>query len=605
MKKGKVLKVLMTGAVLLCALGSPVRAEEGSPLIDPARTAKLTLFKLRENGGAVSKGDGNPVSPAPQQGMKGIVFGALKIAEIESIAGEEGVGTYFTNLDPGFLSLCSSNSIEVHSSTIDNKSCYTSSDLMEALTALCCVSGTNPGEVQINAYVRDSSSTCHMMETNERGETVRDQLPLGLYLVAETNCSGYSAVTDAMNDGTEIREGITNPSSPFLVSLPMSNQDSDSPVRWQYDVTAYPKNQTASVPKYIVSETDGSTLLMSEDFEIGETVHQIIAPSAPAVAHLLSDTVDNRNYEKYVVSDVMDQGLSFVRITSVRLGARVYSPSSITQFTEGYQVLTPGKDYRVLKGLSGEELLGDSNAQGTKSFRVEMLGPGLDKLNALNRSGQVAVCFDAVVTKDAKAGEAVPNQNQPSLTWKHRNTVESKLEGNKVNVYSYRLDLRKEGVNDASKISFSVRRNNIDLEFIKESSGLYHVFDKDLDDSAGKTKLLIPTSAGALAIRGLDADSYEFTERSTESGHELLKSTFQVTFRGKHPVDGTLKEAALSADGKSTALTIRKGTAGITVKNMKSFLLRTGGVGNTVLFAAALLFLSAGTVLILHRRREV
>ena len=604
MIKRKLLNMLLIGAMLICAAAGPVHAEEGSPVIDMSRKAKLTLVKLRENSGSVTNGNGNAISPSPGQGMKGISFGALKIADIENVAGAESAGTYFSNLDAGFLALCSSNSITVHSSTINNTVYYTSSDIMDALNALCNVSGTSPGEVQVNSYVQNNSSTCRMMETNAAGETVQDQLPLGLYLVAETGYSGYSAVTDTMNDGTEITETISNPSSPFLVSLPMSNQDTENSIRWQYEVTAYPKNQTVAVPKYIISEDDGSTLLASDDFEIGETVHQVIAPSAPAVAHLLSDTAVNRNYEKYVVSDVMDDGLSFVRVTSVRLGPRVFSPSDSSGFTQNYQTLSPGVDYRVLKGMSGEVLLTDSNANGTKSFRVELLGPGLARLNNLGESGQIAVFFDAVVTKDAAAGEAVPNRNTPTLTWKHKNTVEAKKTGNPVNVYTYKLNVLKEGVTDASKTSFSVRRGEEDVLFIKESSGLYHVFDRDLDNSAQTTKLLQPTSAGSLAIRGLDSDVYVFTERSTQSGHELLKSTFQVSFKGKSPVDGMLQEATLSADGKSTGLTIQKGTAGMKVKNMKSFVLRTGGPGTFVFVAAAALLAVFGTVLLLKKRRN-
>lgn len=60
--------------------------------------------------------------------------------------------------------------------------------------------------------------------TDENGETNKvENLPIGIYLIVET----------------EAPSQVTKLSDPFLVSVPILNQDTQT---WDYDVVAYPKN---------------------------------------------------------------------------------------------------------------------------------------------------------------------------------------------------------------------------------------------------------------------------------------------------------------------------------------------------------------------------
>ena len=591
----------MTAVILLTAVfyAAVTVYGDSSPVIDYTSTASLTLYKLKENDGRVKTGNGNKDASVTQEGMKGVRFSILKIAEIETVPGGNEIGTYFTGLNAGFLQLLTDNGITAASLNVGGKVCYTTESLAAAMTALNSVTGAEPGEVQVNAYVLGHRSSIQMTETDENGYTKKDGLPLGLYLVAETGTEGYTGT-----GAGGAKEVISNPSSPFLVSLPMSNQDGEHPDHWQYDVTAYPKNQTVSIPKFLVKEADGKTLVDSDDFEIGETVHQVIAPMVPAVAHIESDAAKNREYETYVIRDTMEAGLSFVRITSVRIGAAVRAPSSTDAFRD-FQVLRAGEDYRVLKGDSGTQLLTEANAKGTKVFRVELLASGLSKLNALHVISQIAVFFDAVVTADASDGEALANLNEPSLTLKHANTATATVKGNQPRVYTYRLNLRKQGVSDASITTFTVKRGGQDVSFIKESDGIYHLLDHDLDDAAAAVTGVQPAANGKMVLRGLDADTYTFAEMKTQGGHELLASSFQVTFKGTDPVDGNLQEAVLASEGKSTSISREKGTAGMVVHNRKSLVLRTGGAGTAVFYALAVFVLAtAGIFAISGRKRR-
>ena len=68
--------------------------------------------------------------------------------------------------------------------------------------------------------------------TDSYGKTKAENLPLGLYLVAET----------------KVPEMVVSTTDPFLVSVPMTSVNgtnaNDGGTRWIYDITLYPKNLT-------------------------------------------------------------------------------------------------------------------------------------------------------------------------------------------------------------------------------------------------------------------------------------------------------------------------------------------------------------------------
>ena len=406
-----------------------------------------------------------------------------------------------------------------------------------------------------------------------------------MYLVAE--------VSSTSGSGSENVQSAGNLSSPFLVSLPMSaGDDNDSNTYWMYDVTVYPKVPNITVPKYIVDD-DGKTLRETADYEIGETVHQIIAPSIPVVG-----TGDNKGYEKYVVSDKMDQGLSVSEVKAVKLGKWAAELTSTDAFG-GFTKLEEGTDYRVYKGATGTTVLTSENAPGTDEFRVELLSPGLTKINAMDQCGQLVVFFDSVVTGKADAGNGSPNVNTPTLTAKPKEGPAVTFTGNSPAVYTYRLNIDKVGVADFSKVSFSVSRGDTQLQFVKESGGdgVYHPFDHDTDNVNQAVTAVIPDSQGHIVLKGLDSETYKITEQSTQSGHELLKSAFEVTLTGNNPVNGELQEATLSAGGMNTTLTVNQGTASMKVQNRSALVLRTGGSGVVMIYIGAIALFGIALVL--------
>jgi hypothetical protein len=61
--------------------------------------------------------------------------------------------------------------------------------------------------------------------TDSYGKTKAENLPLGLYLVAETR----------------VPEMVVSTTDPFLVSVPMTAVNGTNATRWIYDITLYPK----------------------------------------------------------------------------------------------------------------------------------------------------------------------------------------------------------------------------------------------------------------------------------------------------------------------------------------------------------------------------
>ncbi|MGO4248773.1 SpaH/EbpB family LPXTG-anchored major pilin [Paenarthrobacter sp. RAF54_2] len=110
------------------------------------------------------------------------------------------------------------------------------------------------------------------------GTTVFANLPIGLYLVTETN---YPA-------------GVT-PSAPFLISVPLTDPDNQD--NWIYDVDVYPKNSVSGAEKIV---TD------APDVKLGDQVDWTITADIPNEAVI----------DGYKVVDQLDTKLTYVGATA-------------------------------------------------------------------------------------------------------------------------------------------------------------------------------------------------------------------------------------------------------------------------------------------------
>ena len=135
------------------------------------------------------------------------------------------------------------------------------------------------------ADVKDDKKTAETKEetTDTDGKAAFTDLPLGIYLVEETNAPA----------------GIVA-GAPFIVSVPMVNEASDA---WNYDVIAYPKN----------TETETKKTVKDADQNIQDTYTYTINADAPTWG-------EGKSLTAFRFEDQLDKRLDFQKVTEVKAG---------------------------------------------------------------------------------------------------------------------------------------------------------------------------------------------------------------------------------------------------------------------------------------------
>ena len=145
------------------------------------------------------------------------------------------------------------------------------------------------------ADVKDDKKTAETKEetTGTDGKAAFTDLPLGIYLVEETNAPA----------------GIVA-GAPFIVSVPMVNEASDA---WNYDVIAYPKN----------TETKTEKTVKDADKNIQDAYSYTINADAPTWGA-------GKNLTAFRFEDRLDQRLDFQKVTEVKAGDTVLTAGDYT-----------------------------------------------------------------------------------------------------------------------------------------------------------------------------------------------------------------------------------------------------------------------------------
>lgn len=354
--------------------------------IDPTKTGSIQIYKYEENNGKMTEGTGFADTEAnkskdneTRRPIKGVQFKGLKIADVVTVAGNGIVGTYYTSLSPTFIKLLQDyglSNVPVAKtfggadSDKDGKY-YTTTSIEEAMELLNNTANPanasdgadneKPGHVgaertlsglqaATNA-VNKATNAVDFGYTDENGHLKATNLPLGLYLIAETDYKPNAILNkntklttsdgdnpvpdeypygakyskngqDVTGDNSQNHQDVDVSTAPYLVSLPMTNvadfTDNNQKTHkagtvWFYDLTTYPKNQTTNITKKIVdpdskdmmngenqkigvkgdSADNGNTKSLEdyETYSMGDTVHQVIY--ADAAANMSLGTVKN------------------------------------------------------------------------------------------------------------------------------------------------------------------------------------------------------------------------------------------------------------------------------------------------------------------------
>ncbi|MFS0703794.1 SpaH/EbpB family LPXTG-anchored major pilin [Cellulomonas sp. 179-A 9B4 NHS] len=198
-------------------------------------------------------------------------------------------------------------------------------------------------------------------------------MPLGLFYVQET----------------VLPADATNPTAPFLVSLPLPTGPSGAPAnQWIYDVHVYPKNAVTETTKTRIPAPAGS-----EEARNPDLIRWSIASSIPTLA--TGDTVST-----FTLTDSVPAALVFP--TTPPAGV---SPSTVTVTNAGgvAQNFVSGVDYTITTTAA----TATTDATSTLTFtpagltRLTALQGGLVSFNVLTRA--VSIPANGVITNSATA----------------------------------------------------------------------------------------------------------------------------------------------------------------------------------------------------------
>lgn len=174
------------------------------------------------------------------------------------------------------------------------------------------------------ADVKDDKKTAETKKetTGTDGKAAFTDLPLGIYLVEETNAP----------------DGIVA-GAPFIVSVPMVNEASDA---WNYDVIAYPKN----------TETTTEKTVKDADQNIQDAYTYTINADAPTWGA-------GKSLTAFRFEDQLDQRLDFQKVTEVKagetaLGAGDYEVNNPAE--NGNKLVVKLTDQGLAKVKSGDKM---------------------------------------------------------------------------------------------------------------------------------------------------------------------------------------------------------------------------------------------------------
>ncbi|MDO4477607.1 MAG: SpaH/EbpB family LPXTG-anchored major pilin [Lachnospiraceae bacterium] len=584
----------MTRGFLLCGmsamvLGSmPVSAWADGPdytmsVIDTTKTGSLTLYKLTGNSGVTTPGTGleGEAVPAGETAIPGVTFSFIKVGELAQLTEANVALNHLTSIPDDLKTLGQNIGVTLTTTTAGTQQVVTTDNFrafIEAIKAVPATDDSASGEVLLNEWI--AANGTEMTPTDDTGKTTVADLPLGLYLVAES-------------DWQEAQPGeaaIVSPVSPFTVMLPMTNVtdiDGYAPgMLWQYDVTAYPKNNTVNLKKEIIlngNDGDGTELALTTDRNIGDEVTMLLTADVPKMA-------DGRSTRLFALDDEMDEGLAFVEVETVTLGTGTWQATANTALTEA--------DYEV-------------TSADAQHFSVTLTEDGLDKVNALDAPAKLYVRYTTVLTKAAGIGPAM-TANTASLRFGADRMKDVTVPGNTAEVATYEIDLTKTAAltdADLTQAVFELYRGDDLVSCVQDEAGRYHVADReDWEEGSSLTSNFMPDADGHLYIRGLDAATYTLTEINAPVGHSLLKAPVVIDMTAPDEVNGSLDSALVGFEGENgeavaDTTALADGIVPLTVENAVAIdLPHTGGRGLVMYGTAAGGVLLLALVLMKKRR---
>ena len=563
----KALSLFLALTMLLCFPVAVSAAELEDATIDESRTGSLTIYKYDLTnaekdgvwdssyvstgvydeagvnnvlGGSTSSTLGNGET-GYGYAIKGVEFTYVKVADIfqygetETTDGHVEI-LYAVDKTKGadFLKALGladgKNRYEKADALDESKYFYQSDVLISALSSGLTANATTVK----NAMERYAAANGAAMPlTDSYGKSKVENLPLGLYLVAET----------------KVPEMVVSTTDPFLVSVPMTSVNgtnaNDGGTHWIYDITLYPKNLTGipSLEKTLreAKADTGKT----DDYahtgtaSAGDTIDYQIISTLPSI------TSEATYLSCYTFIDTLSAGLT-------------YTKGDVT--LETFSDTACKNAVTTWKEADGYFIVSYNDAQdGKTAMTVEMTTKGLAEINksqAIYADASMVnfgfsdctmrLTYTAKMDSDNSlvVGDK-GNDNKVVLTWKRTSETFYDTLVDDAHIYTYGIDLTKlfsDGKGDFSKVAFLVQ-NKTDNYFVKaqlnEDEGVYYVtgHTESKEDATHFVPVKTGDTKGRILIKGLEDDTYTMTEVRTDSGYVLLKQDIEVVISQKESAD--------------------------------------------------------------------
>lgn len=576
--------------VMVLACSNPVFAADPDPtLIDGNRTGTITLTKYDSAKGG--KEEEAVVPEAEFSAYRIIGYEDGKYTVVDGKGYEDTIGGAAGAVVGTGTSFGSTDALEAKISALQNK-------------------------INENKTGADATAV-----TGANGVATFANLPLGVYLIQETS----------------VPDGYTISSQAFLVSVPQWDNDSNE---WEYEITAYPKDEGISVDKKMGEGADKT----SDSYSIGDTIPYTVTATIPnygnvngsnPVKKVTAALLENEEYDKYndlnvTFTDTLSKGLTLNMESADDLvvailnadGTSVTSKPSLTgTVAANTDELKKMGDDGTITGTYDYVITKAKKADGTTEMTVTFSWCALDSYQGGNdQSKKLQLTYSARLNEEAVS--AVPNTNDVIYTFKNDpqqdvGSPKTELTPPDTKTYTYQMDLTKlfngkepgkAGVTDLSDVTFKLYTGDSvadsSLLSVLGSDGSYTICtdaNTNTDIKDAQTELHLD-KGGKLSVTGLKEGTY--TLKETKSIKEYTLLTAPITFVVEEVKDdqgeviGTVKakmgETWLTSEQGNT-----DGKFALTVNNLKKQfnLPLTGGQGlwmftiaGGILMAAAIIF---------------
>lgn len=326
-------------------------------------------------------------------------------------------------------------------------------------------------------------------------------------------------------------------------------------------------NTTA--PNVTIKEKNGNSIIDKQVFneENSQFEDKNNAGIGDYVKFEISVTVSDGQPKKYVIHDVMSEGLTFVNDTGHEMSVTVN-----------------GRDFdRYTLRTKANSTTADPDCTFEVAFNDDENGASVLKPN-----DKVIVTYYARVNEQAKIGNTGGNINKAQLIYgdNHKtNWEETKTYVWEIDIFKYTM--KNEAEQPLENAQFVLYRGNGDNKtYAKIQDGKITGWT----GNESERTVLTTSNSGKLEIKGLDVGTYYLEEIEAPKGYNKLTKSIEVKIADK--------TGAITVDGKSISDTTVKveNKAGTTLPT-------TGGIGTTIFYLIGGGLMVAAAVLLIAKKR--